>query len=62
MNILITSVGRRTKLIEYFKKEFTNVIVSDSSIYAPALYTADKYYIVPSITDKTYIETIKKYV
>lgn len=60
MNILITSVGRRTKLIEYFKKEFTNVVVTDSSIYAPAIYVADKYYIVPPITDKNYIETIKK--
>lgn len=60
MNILITSVGRRTKLIEYFKKEFTNVVVTDSSIYAPAIYVADKYYIVPPITDENYTETIKK--
>lgn len=60
MNILITSVGRRTKLIEYFKKEFTNVIATDLSIYAPAIYVADKHYIVPSITDKNYIEIIKK--
>lgn len=61
MNILITSVGRRTKLIEYFVDEFKgkgNVIATDCSKLAPALYKADKYYIVPKITDKDYIEKI----
>lgn len=60
MNILMTSVGRRTKLLEYFKNEFDKVIATDISVFAPAIYVADKYYIVPRITDDNYIETIKK--
>lgn len=60
LNILITSVGRRTKLIEYFKREFNLVVATDLSKYAPALYSAHKYYLVPSITDEKYIETIFK--
>jgi carbamoyl-phosphate synthase large subunit len=61
MNILITSVGRRTKLIEYFKKELRGngkVIATDCSSLAPALYTSDKSYVVPSITDSGYMEKI----
>lgn len=60
MNILITSVGRRTKLIEYFKREFDTVVATDLSKYAPALYSAHKYYLVPPITDEKYIEAIFK--
>ncbi|NLM44696.1 MAG: carbamoyl phosphate synthase, partial [Clostridiales bacterium] len=44
MNILITSVGRRTRLLEYFKKELNGLgklIAADCDILAPALYTAD---------------------
>lgn len=57
-NILITSVGRRTKLIEYFKREFLTsgkVVVTDSDRLAPALYLGDKYYIVPKIDEDNYI-------
>lgn len=63
MNILITSAGRRTKLVEYFKNEFKddgNVIVTDCDMSAPALYIADKYYIVPRIDEPDYISSIKK--
>lgn len=63
MNILITSAGRRTKLIEYFLNEFHGfgkVIVTDCDPLAPALYTADKGYLVPRIDDKNYLNTIKK--
>jgi len=62
MNILITSVGRRTKLLEYFKKELNgegNIVVTDCSNLAPALYIADKYYIVPRIDAPDYINTLK---
>lgn len=58
MNILITSVGRRTKLIDYFKREFKKVVVTDMSKYAPALYHADKYYILPSIKNENYIKRL----
>src|SRR5690554_6333047 len=62
INILITSVGRRTKLLEYFKSELKdegNIVVTDCNKLAPALYTADKYYIVPKISHPEYINTLK---
>lgn len=62
MNILITSVGRRTRLVELFQKELNGlgkVIVTDCSPLAPALYIADKYYIVPRIDEDEYLNTIK---
>lgn len=61
INILILSVGTRNMIIRYFKRELMdagNVIAADMSELAPAIYEADKYYIVPGITDKQYIETI----
>lgn len=63
INILITSVGRRTKLIEYFRNELRNIgklVVTDNSTLAPALYFADKYYLVPKISDPNYINIIKE--
>ncbi len=61
MNILILSAGRRTKLVEYFVREFKEigkVVATDCSEYAPALYIADKYRIVPKINEPNYIKTI----
>lgn len=60
MNILITSVGRRNKLVKYFKNHFKKVIVTDASEYAPAIYEADKYYITPKIDSPNYIEVVKE--
>lgn len=62
-NILILDVGARNKLVSYFKKELAdigNIIVADCSKLAPALYEADKYYIVPRCVDKNYINEIIK--
>lgn len=62
MNILITSVGRRTLLVEYFKKELIDIgklVVVDCDSLAPALYSADKYYLVPRINHPEYINTLK---
>ena len=61
MNILITSAGTRNKVVEYFKKEFEgvgNVIATDMSDLAPAIYEADRYYLVPRIDDPTYIDKL----
>lgn len=61
MNILITSCGRRTQLIKYFKNEFKgigNVVVTDCDELAPALYFADKFYITKRIDDTNYINDI----
>ena len=50
INILILSCGTRNKIVQYFKKELANkgiVIATDCSALAPALYDADRYFIVP---------------
>lgn len=60
---MLTSVGRRTKLLEYFKKELNgngNIIAADCSHLAPALYVADKHYIVPKIDHPDYIDVMKE--
>ncbi|MBN2770555.1 MAG: ATP-grasp domain-containing protein [Spirochaetes bacterium] len=61
MNILITSSGRRSLLVEYFRKEFKDigkVITTDCSELAPATYFSDKNYIVPRIDDPKYIKSL----
>ncbi len=61
MNILILSAGTRNKIVQYFKKTLEGkglVIATDCSNIAPALYDADKYYIVPRMTDPEYIDII----
>lgn len=55
------SVGRRGELIKNFKKtlgEASLLVATDNSKYAPALYFADKQYIVPRIDDPSYIDTL----
>ena len=61
MNILILAAGTRNKIVQYFKKTFDGVgtvIATDASKLGPAIYDADKYYIVPSITEPGYIDKI----
>lgn len=61
INILILSAGTRNKIVQYFKKtlgENGNVIATDMSTISPAIYEADKYYIVPRITEEGYIDII----
>ena len=58
MNVLILSCGTRNKLVEYFKSCFDKVVVTDCSDFAPAIYAADNYYIVPRMTDPDYLDVI----
>lgn len=61
MNILFCSVGRRGKLLKDFRKSMGSggkIVATDLSPYAPALYFADKSYLVPRIDDPNYINTI----
>lgn len=61
MNFLILAAGTRNKIVQYFKKTFAGigtVVATDASNLGPAIYDADKYYIVPSITESGYIEKI----
>lgn len=65
MNILILSAGTRNKIVEYFVKTLAGngkVVATDMSKLAPAIYEADKYYIVPKMTDPEYIDIILIYV
>lgn len=61
MNILILSCGTRNKVVQYFRKALEgkgNVVVTDMSSYAPALYEGDRYYLVPPITATKYIDIL----
>ena len=60
-NILILSAGTRNKIVQYFVKTLAGkgqVIATDCSDLAPAIYDADKYYIVPRMTDEGYLDVI----
>lgn len=62
MNVLVTSAGRRVKIIEYLKKTLNPmggiVIAADCDTRAPALYFADRFEIVPRIGDVAYIPSL----
>lgn len=61
MNILILSAGTRDKVVQYFKKEAGEngkVVATDCSNLAPAVYDADKFYLVPRISAPGYLDTI----
>ena len=61
MNFLILAAGTRNKVVQYFKRAFDGigtVVATDANEYAPAIYDADKHYIVPPITACGYIDVI----
>lgn len=61
LNILILSCGTRNKIIQYFKKELNEkglVMATDCSDLAPALYEADKHFIVPRMDEEGYLDVI----
>lgn len=61
MNILILSAGTRNKIVQYFKRELGNegkVIATDCSNLAPAVYDADRFYLVPRISEPGYLDLI----
>lgn len=60
MKILFCSVGRRAKLLQNLK-EFdakAEILATDCSPYAPALYSADKPFLSPRIDDPSYLSFI----
>lgn len=61
INLLLLSVGTRNKIVQYFKQAFKgvgNIIATDMSDLAPAVFEADKFYKVPRMTDVGYIDVI----
>lgn len=67
MKILFTSVGRRVELIQVFKEAARGlnidleIIGTDITESAPALYFCDKTVITPRIKEETYIPFLVKY-
>lgn len=60
-NILLLSCGTRNKIVQYFKKELDGrgqVMATDCNELAPALYDADRYFIVPRVNDENYMDVI----
>jgi len=57
MNLLFCSAGRRGRLLRDVKETLGktgSVVATDSSPVAPALYFADRRYVVPRITERGY--------
>lgn len=63
MNILLTSVGRRTYMIYYFKKALYGIgkVFASNSRYTYTLHEADNYVITPPIYDNKYIDFLIDY-
>lgn len=62
-NIMFCSVGRRGRLLRNVKETIgkTGLIIgTDNQSTAPALQFCDRQYVVPRITDPTYVDTILK--
>lgn len=61
MNILILSAGTRNKVVQAFRQALAGkgkVVATDASRLAPALYDADKAYVVSRITAPDYLDQI----
>lgn len=61
MNILFCSAGRRCELLKNFRASMdkdSKIVAADLSSTAPALYFADRRYLVPRIDDENYIPRI----
>lgn len=61
MNVLLTSVGRRSYLVDYFKSAVQpngNVIAANSEALTSGMIAADKAYTVPRVDSKDYVNKI----
>ena len=60
-SILFTNVGRRGKLMRDFIESIGDdiqIVASDNWSVAPALFTAQKYYLTPKIREENYIDSL----
>lgn len=66
INVLFTSAGRRVELLRAFREALGEaglsgrLIATDIDPLAPALQVADEEYLVPSLTDPSYIPTLAR--
>ena len=60
MNILLTSVGRRTYMIKFFKDALGvgGKVYASNSVLTYTMLQADGYFITPYIYDSSYIDTL----
>lgn len=61
MNVLLTCVGRRHYLVDFFRQALGSegrVVGTDMDITAPAMTACDARHIVPSVFDEGYLERI----
>lgn len=61
INVLLLSCGTRNKVVQYFREALDGkgyVLTTDCSAIAPALYEADKHFVVPRMTEPGYIDVI----
>ena len=61
VNVLILAAGTRNKVVQYFRRTFRGVgtvVATDATELGPAIYEADKRYLVPYITAPNYIDVI----
>jgi len=63
MNILLTSAGRRSYLVSYFKQALggEGLIYASNSEYTSALQVADEYVLTPLIYDMNYVQFLLDY-
>lgn len=63
MNILLTSAGRRTYMVRYFKEALngSGLVHASNSVFTYTLAQADKYVITPQIYDDGYVEFLLAY-
>lgn len=63
MNILLTSAGRRTYMVEYFKQALCGKgkVYASNSVLTYTLEQADEYVLTPNIYDEGYVTFLLKY-
>ena len=68
MNLLFTSSGRRIELLRAFRRAYANlgidgnIVVTDTDPLAPTIREADRFHLVPPLSDPTYVEILSEIV
>lgn len=61
MNVLLTCVGRRSYMVDYFKQAVGNngvIIATNNDTNTTGMQAADKHFVVPQINDPKYIDSL----
>src|SRR5207237_2180976 len=60
--VLFTCAGMRVDILQAFREAGATTIAADVDRYAPALYVADRYALVPLIEDDAYVAKLAELV